>query len=187
MKVVVGLGNPGEKFRNARHNIGFLIVDRLFERLSEEFLGEVWHRDGKLDAEVASLDKSGLKVLFVKPQLSMNISGEVVKRIMVRGSLSLDDLLVVHDDLDLTFGEFRLQFDHGSAGHKGVQSIFDRLGSKSFWRLRVGIGRPEADVLVEEYVLRSFKSEELTALQGFIDDQLTPVVGRWLESGAAGV
>jgi len=139
MKLVVGLGNPGKKYADTRHNVGFEVVDRL---------------------------KKGLKVKgvrFLKPQLFMNRSGEVVKEAVKKSKVKLEDVYVVHDDLDIKLGEFKVSWGKGPKDHNGLRSIYEQLGSKEFWYVRVGIdNRVEIpfEGPGEDYVLSSWLPEE---------------------------
>lgn len=153
MKVVVGLGNPGEKYANNRHNAGFVVADALAEKY------EVATWESKFGALIAKAD--GL--LLVKPQMFMNKSGEVVSEIVNFYKVSTADLWVIHDDLDLTLGEYKIQAGIGPKVHNGVNSIEALLSKTDFWRVRVGIdNRPvgEARTPGEDYVLSDFTEEE---------------------------
>ncbi|MBI2552006.1 aminoacyl-tRNA hydrolase [Candidatus Uhrbacteria bacterium] len=140
MKLIVGLGNPGKEYEKTRHNVGFLAVDGI----ARDLQFSKWKMEKKLEAEVCRgfIASCCEDVILAKPQTFMNNSGAAVKKLTVNYRLTTDDLLIVHDDLDLELGTLRLSYGSGSAGHNGVQSIIDALGTKDFWRLRVGIGRP---------------------------------------------
>jgi len=135
MKIVVGLGNPGEKYAGTRHNAGFMVIDEI---LKDYIAGPQYSK--KFESIVYSLDKERL---LVKPQTFMNVSGKSVNRVVNFYKTKPEDLLIVHDDVDLDFGEVKHQFGKGAAGHRGVQSIIDSLGSDQFNRVRIGIGRPD--------------------------------------------
>lgn len=176
MKLIVGLGNPGEKYKKTRHNAGFFVVDALSSCYSSA---------GKTP-EVGSAETSGVKeaagenFACFKPQTGMNSSGNAVKREVEKKDADLDNLLVVHDDLDIELGEYKLQKAKGAAGHNGVLSVIDYLGSNDFWRLRVGIGRPPESIDPAEYVLEEFTKNELQKVESLIEDELIPVVMEWL-------
>lgn len=156
MKLIVGLGNPGEKYRKVRHNTGFMVLDAV---ASADFV-----EAGKFNALVAKVGET----LFVKPQTFMNNSGECVSKLVNFYNISLEDVIVIHDDVDIPLGEVKYQKGRGSAGHKGVESIFTSLGTPDFWRFRVGIGRPLQEVLIEDWVLMPFTAEELQKLEEVI-------------------
>jgi len=152
MKLVVGLGNPGGKYKNTRHNLGFTALDFLQKKLE----APMFKLNKRFGAEISKADK---KIILAKPQTFMNNSGEATKKIMAFYKFAPEDLLVIHDDLDLSLGTIRISRNSGSAGHRGVQSIIDNLGTKNFTRLRLGIGRPE-NIPPEDYVLQNFTDEE---------------------------
>ena len=152
MKIVVGLGNPGEKYEKHRHNVGFLVLDSLARAQ-----GLDWKLEKKFNAYIAKHDNT----LLVKPQTFMNNSGESVSAILNFYKVDAEDLTVVHDDLDLPLFEVKRQFGVGAAGHHGIESIIGRLSTKEFWRVRVGIGRPVNGQSPEDFVLSNFSGEEL--------------------------
>jgi len=170
MKIVVGLGNPGEKYAGTRHNIGFSVIDAILKIYQA---GPSYNK--KFEALVYSLDKDRL---LVKPQTFMNVSGKSVNRAVNFYKVIPEDLLVVHDDVDLEFGDVRHQFGKSSAGHNGVQSIIDAVGSEKFGRVRIGIGRPETNQQIEKWVLQKFEknSKEVDKLV----DRVSEVVINWL-------
>lgn len=151
--IVAGLGNPGNQYRETRHNIGFAVVDRLAERyrlrLSEE----------KFDGAFTSGRVRGEPVYLLKPQTMMNRSGDSVGPAARYHDLDPADVVVVHDDVDLSFGELRVKDGGGHGGHNGVRSVADQLGSRAFLRVRCGVGRPEQGA-VREHVLSSFDASE---------------------------
>lgn len=152
--VIVGLGNPGREFRMSRHNVGFMLLDRLADQMGSEFrrrqAGSLV-TDGRID---------GLKVILAKPQGFMNNSGGPVSSLVRFFQIPTDHLLIIHDDLDLPLGTLRLRGSGGSAGHRGMQSIVTRLGSQDFPRLRLGIGRPPGRMDPADFVLKDFAEEE---------------------------
>jgi PTH1 family peptidyl-tRNA hydrolase len=156
--MVVGLGNPGAKYRQTRHNIGFWVIDQI----AEENAVNVKKRF--CDAMVGEWFSNGDRVLLVKPQTYMNRSGECVKDLLQEFGASADDLIVVYDDIDLPFGRIRIRPSGGAGGHRGVLSILERLEGEAFCRVRVGIGRPPEGVDPAEFVLEPFGSEECEAL-----------------------
>lgn len=157
MRFIVGLGNPGDKYQNTRHNVGFMVLDKLAE---ENNLS--WRLDKKFKAEITEYDGK----ILVKPQTFMNLSGESVRSILHFYKVLNDDLpeslVVIHDDLDIDFGKYKIATDSRSAGHNGVQSIIDQLGTKNFQRIRVGIKTEEKEKIpTEKFVLQRFNKDEL--------------------------
>ncbi|OQX51070.1 aminoacyl-tRNA hydrolase [candidate division CPR3 bacterium 4484_211] len=144
--LIVGLGNRGEKYQRSRHNVGHWLID---------YLRQVF-------------DFSRSNTYLFKTSVFMNSSGSEVKALVDKCRVPLNNLIVVHDDMDIEIGEFRLQFGRGAAGHKGVESVIKALGGKGFWRLRIGIGRPPKGVEAEDYVLRNFCKEEIGILKGLL-------------------
>ena len=159
MKLIVGLGNPGEKYLYTRHNIGFMIVDLIAKTLGVEF-----KLDKKFKGEVAKTDS----YIFLKPQTFMNLSGDSVRLIADFYKIEPKDILVIHDDLDFEVGEVKKQFARGSAGHNGVSDIINKLGTNEFYRIRVGIGSND-QVSSEDYVLRNISKEDLKNIQSQIN------------------
>lgn len=152
MKLIVGLGNPGVEYAGTRHNIGFDVVDKIVSGKTSS--PEV---SKKLNAIVYKLGE----LILVKPQTFMNLSGNSVKATLDFYKIELTDLLVIHDDVDLDFGEIKHQYDRGSAGHNGIESIIASLGSKEFHRLRVGVGRPEnPKIETADFVLQKFSKTD---------------------------
>lgn len=159
MRLVVGLGNPGEKYENTRHNIGFRILDKIAEKQGIGFSFEK-----KFEAEISENDNMKL----AKPQTFMNESGKAVQKIADFYKIDHNNIIVIHDDVDLEIGKIRISCGGSSAGHKGVQSIIDHLGSEDFWRVRVGVGRDEK-IPTEEWVLMNFSSDEKGSIDNIID------------------
>lgn len=139
MKLIVGLGNPGGQYKDTRHNIGFMVVEKLAHELSD---GVVWAEDTKKKVATA---KAG-EVLLVKPQTFMNSSGIAVKALVDFYKLAPSDVWVIHDDLDLPIGKIRIREQGGSAGHNGMESIMKHLGTDRLIRFRLGIGRGKEDI-----------------------------------------
>lgn len=133
MKLVIGLGNPGKEYENSRHNIGFRIVDLM----SKEHGGS-FNLDKKLISEISEVKINGKKVLLAKPQTFVNKSGEAVKKLIQNSKGKIQNLIVVHDDLDIPFGKIKVSFGRSSAGHKGVESIIKALKTDKFYRIRFG-------------------------------------------------
>jgi peptidyl-tRNA hydrolase, PTH1 family len=153
MLIVVGLGNPGRRYAGTRHNVGHDVVTRLAERV-----GARWEDDGW--AKTTRGRVQGATLLLAIPVTYMNLSGLAVRDLLRRRRRRADDLLVVHDDMDLPLGQLRLRPGNGAGGHNGILSIIEELGTGRFARLRVGIGRPPAGVDPVEFVLERFTAEE---------------------------
>lgn len=136
MKIIVGLGNPGKEYQESRHNIGFRTVNYLNKEFGGSLAGE-FDLDKKSNSELSEVKINGKKVLLVKPQMFVNRSGEVVKKLVAK-SKGIADLIVIHDDLDIPFGKIKLSFGRSSAGHKGVESIIKALKTDKFHRIRFG-------------------------------------------------
>ena len=159
MKLIVGLGNPGRIYANNRHNVGFKCLNYFARRQAIPFT----KRQGR--ARIGQGEVGNHTVIVAKPQTYMNLSGLSVALLVKRFSINLDSLLVIHDDLDLAPGRFRISYGAGSAGHKGVSSIITHLKSQDFIRLRVGIGKPGitnglSEVDTVTYVLGDFTPDE---------------------------
>ncbi|MGO9953253.1 MAG: aminoacyl-tRNA hydrolase [Dissulfurispiraceae bacterium] len=161
MWVIAGLGNPGEKYAATRHNIGFMVLDRLSETLCAPFII-------REDYSLAKGSIDNVNVTLLKPLTYMNLSGFAVKKVLKKSNLLRDgeitNLIVIHDDLDLETGVVKIRRDGSSGGHRGIESIIRETGSKDFIRVKVGIGR-DREIPVEEYVLRRFKSAEKKMLE----------------------
>ncbi|HEX5035005.1 MAG TPA: aminoacyl-tRNA hydrolase [bacterium] len=153
-KLLVGLGNPGKEYEKTRHNVGFFLVDLLAERWGMDFSRK------KFDGLYAEGLVEGEKVLLVKPQTYMNLSGQCVGPWFHFLKLEGGDLMVIHDELDLPLGRMKAQRAASAAGQKGVASIIEAIGHHDFCRLRVGIGRPQAQGKGADHVLAAFRGEE---------------------------
>ena len=164
MKLIVGLGNPGRKYAASRHNIGFIIIDRLAATNGIAF------KEGKFKSSWGSGEVSGHRVILAKPQTYMNLSGDAVAAISHFYKIAPRDIIVVHDDLDISFGSLRIKTKGGSGGHHGIDSIIVSLNDESFVRVRVGIGRPAAGTDNSEFVLSPFTDAELSELSSLIDE-----------------
>jgi PTH1 family peptidyl-tRNA hydrolase len=175
-RIIVGLGNPGKQYANNRHNIGFMVVDRLAERHGLKF-ARMMHK-----GLVALGEIEGHKVALVKPQTFMNLSGESVVPIVKFYKSEPSDLLVVYDELDLPAGQLRMRPKGGSGGHNGMKSIIARLGSEDFPRLRIGVGRPPGRRDPKDFLLDDFTRDELAALEPAFDRAVEGIV-RWLTDG----
>ncbi len=179
--LIVGLGNPGREYRENRHNVGFMAVDRMAKSL-DITLGRMQSK-----ALVGTANFAGNRLVLVKPQTYMNLSGQAVSGLLHFYKAPVKNLLVLHDDIDLPFGWLRIRPDGGSGGQRGVASIIEQLGSQQFARMRIGIGRPPGQKRAADYVLQDFHPDEqeildgilesaVKAVQVFIKDGLTPAM-----------
>ncbi len=158
MRLIIGLGNPDLRYQSTRHNIGFLVIDKLASdyNISVSLKGfDAFFGRGKIGA---------IPVLLAKPQTYMNISGVSAKKLIDYFKIDIKDLIVVHDDIDLPFETIRLKAGGGHAGHKGLISVIDHLGDMEFIRVRIGIAKPPNRSMVEKYVLEPFTEDEMKLL-----------------------
>jgi PTH1 family peptidyl-tRNA hydrolase len=174
--LIVGLGNPGRQHQDNRHNVGFMVLDALAEKLDTSF------RKAKMNALMTAVRYEDERLILIKPQTFMNLSGQAVRSFIRFYKLPLENVLVVYDDVDLPFEMLRIKPDGGDAGQRGLRSIIDVLGTKSFPRLRVGIGRPPGRMEVSDYVLQSFSSSEKQVL-AFVLDQASQAILYFIEHG----
>ncbi|SNB48053.1 aminoacyl-tRNA hydrolase [Geobacter sp. DSM 9736] len=161
-KLIVGLGNPGTKYLWTRHNAGFMVLDRLAQEAGIQVTRK------SFSGMFGEGDYRGNRLLLLKPQTFMNLSGRSVQEAMQFYKLSPSDLLVIHDELDIPFGKIKLKEGGGHGGHNGLRSLQQHLGGRQFARVRVGIGRPE-DGDAADYVLSPFRKEELSSLPRLLD------------------
>lgn len=176
--LVVGLGNPGERYAATRHNIGHMVVNELAHRNGERFKAH------KAQAAVAEfrLGIGGPKVVLAKPATYMNLSGKPVAALLKFFKVGPENLIVVHDELDIDFDTIRLKRGGGEGGHNGLKSISQALGTKDYLRVRAGIGRPPGRMAPADYVLRPFSSTEQKTLALHID-RLADAVESLIENG----
>ena len=160
--LIIGLGNPGREYRGNRHNTGFMVIDRLAVRLNAKGM----RLQSKAIVTTAIYEE---KLILAKPQTYMNLSGDSVQGLANFYKLPFDNLLVVHDDLDLPFGSIRMRPGGGPGGQKGIASTIERLGSKEFGRLRIGIGRPPGRMDPADYVLQDYSREDFKVLSDILD------------------
>lgn len=163
MKFIVGLGNPGKQYEGTRHNLGFLVVDRLAAQNGIALTQE------RCNSLVGAWSCDGEETLLVKPQTFMNRSGSAVDCLIREYHGSAEDLVVIYDDLDLPFGRLRIRPRGSAGGHRGMLSIVERIAGAPFYRVRVGIGRPTDGMEPADYVLSRFSLLELDELSGIVD------------------
>jgi PTH1 family peptidyl-tRNA hydrolase len=174
-KLIVGLGNAGRKYARNRHNVGFQCLDRLAQAHGLSFTQR------RARASLALGKIADVRVALARPLTYMNLSGQTVKQLARFYQLSLDDILVICDDLDLPLGTIRLRPEGGSGGHKGMRSVIEALGSQAFPRLRVGIGRPPGNDAVS-YVLSDFTADEQITLES-VYERVVAAVELFLREG----
>jgi PTH1 family peptidyl-tRNA hydrolase len=160
--VIAGLGNPGDKYRETRHNVGFFVIDALSSEYAIPFDRK------KFDALYGRGSVRGVEVILVKPQSYMNRSGIPICRLIEYFGISHRNMLVIHDDIDLVYGRIKIKAKGGHGGHNGVRSITDTLGDEHFTRLRVGIGRSENEGNVTGHVLGRFRPHEKKMLEQIV-------------------
>jgi peptidyl-tRNA hydrolase, PTH1 family len=161
--LIIGLGNPGRQYRSTRHNVGFMVLDRLAEKMGLSFSRV------QLRALVTDRRYQGQRIILAKPQTYMNDSGQAVAALARFYKVPASCLLVSHDDVDLPFGAIRIRPGGGSAGQKGVASIIEKLGTQDIPRLRMGVGRPPGAKVAAAYVLQEFSRQEAKELPEILD------------------
>ncbi len=166
MKCIVGLGNPGAKYTNTRHNIGFLAIDALAKEHGIKLT------DSKFKAVFGTGMIKGERVVLVKPLTYMNLSGEAVRPLLDFYKIAVEDVLVIYDDLDLPLEKMRLRSKGSAGGHNGVKSLIQHLGTQDIKRLKLGVGRPPAPIQVIDWVLMPFAKSEQTTLQHVLSDSV---------------
>lgn len=159
-KLVVGLGNPGKKYKNSKHNIGFMAIDHYVKNNHLKL-----KKKTSMNAEIS---EDG-DLILIKPLTYMNLSGRAVKKIVDYYNIELEDILVIYDDVDLPFAKLRLRYQGGSGGHNGIKSIINDLGSQKFNRIRFGIDKEESKDM-KDYVLSDFSKQELKVLKDMMID-----------------
>ena len=155
LQLIVGLGNPDKNLLGTRHNVGFWFIDSLSEKFNKDLV-----LSKKLEAEIFNLEKNGKNINFMKPLSYINNSGVPIKKFIKNTNIETDNILIVYDDIDLVVGKIRLKLGGSSGGHKGLDSIIEQLGSKNFWRLRIGIGKPVHKDDTNNYVLGKPSKED---------------------------
>jgi PTH1 family peptidyl-tRNA hydrolase len=163
LRLVAGLGNPGETYARTRHNIGFRVIDHLVARH-----GMIWHRSSA-DLVCACGRIGGTQVLLAKPMAYMNRSGPPLRALAEEYRIHCREIVVIYDDIDLAYGRIKIQEKGGSGGHRGLGSIIAAFDTRKFIRLRMGIGRPADRAQVVDYVLGNFTDEEDSKLEAFLD------------------
>ncbi len=159
MKLIVGLGNPGNEYKQTRHNVGFMVIDELasvYNIVVDKKKYKSYFGKGSIN---------DIEFVLSKPQTFMNLSGDSVALMLKGFNLSADDLIIIYDDMDMDIGRLRIRDKGSHGGHRGVKSIIDAIGTDSFVRIKIGIGRPRAGMDSSDYVLANFKKDELPMLR----------------------
>lgn len=169
MKLIIGLGNPGRQYEKTKHNIGFLTLDALASHLGLSF------NKTKFNAIYTEGNIGTEKIVLIKPQTYMNLSGESVRPWVDFYNVDLKDIVVIYDDMDLPVGKVRLRLQGGHGGHNGVKSLIQHLGTKHFNRIRVGIGRPFPKQDVVSHVLSQFPKESIADMEIAIKDSIEAI------------
>ena len=159
MKLIVGLGNPGKEYSNTRHNVGFMCLDK--------YLGDIKWKEKSATLYYED-NINGEKVIYIKPQTYMNLSGYSVKKFLEFYKIDIDSMLIIYDDMDISIGDYKMKVDSGSGGHNGINSIIESLNTKRFNRLKIGISRSNI-VDSSDYVLSNFSKEELSKINEVLD------------------
>ena len=175
-KLIVGLGNPGSKYHETKHNVGFMLIDQLAKKQNVTFT-----HDKIFQAELASFFLNGEKIYFIKPTTFMNASGLAVRAFLAYYNLTVEDLIVIYDDLDMEVGKIRFRQKGSAGGHNGIKSIIKEIGTQEFDRIKIGIGRPKDKMTVVNYVLGKFdKEDEITILNTL--DKVDKAVNYYLQT-----
>ncbi|CCW38959.1 aminoacyl-tRNA hydrolase [Streptococcus agalactiae] len=164
VKMIVGLGNPGSKYNDTKHNIGFMAVDRIVKKLDVNFT-----EDKNFKAEISSDFINGEKIYFIKPTTFMNNSGIAVKALLTYYNISIKDMIIIYDDLDMEVGKIRFRQKGSAGGHNGIKSIIAHLGTQEFDRIKVGIGRPNGRMTVINHVLGKFDKNDEIMISNTLD------------------
>ncbi|MEE3742256.1 aminoacyl-tRNA hydrolase [Streptococcus dysgalactiae] len=170
VKMIVGLGNPGSKYEKTKHNIGFMAIDKLVNKIDVNFT-----EDKNFKAQIGSAFINHEKIYFVKPTTFMNNSGFAVKALLTYYNIAIEDLIVIYDDLDMEVGKLRLRAKGSAGGHNGIKSIIAHLGTQEFDRIKVGIGRPLKDMTVINHVMGHFSTEDNIAIALTLDKVVNAV------------
>jgi peptidyl-tRNA hydrolase, PTH1 family len=175
MKLIIGLGNPGKQYEQTRHNVGFMVIDKLSKELSIPLDRH------KFNGIYGIGHISGEKIILLKPLTYMNLSGECIRPLMDYYEINDDEIVVIYDDLDLPVGKIRLRAKGSAGGHNGIKSMISHLASQEFNRIRVGVDRPNNGMKISDYVLGQFTKEEEQGIQEAIDRSVN-ACEKWLST-----
>jgi len=165
IKMIIGLGNKGNKYKFNRHNLGFMVIDALSKAYNVKLTKKNYAEIGYINNVINVINV----IIIVKPHSYMNTVGGVVKKLLEEYNLTKDEILIVLDDIDLELGQIKIKKKGSAAGHKGLLSIINTIGSEEFSRLRIGIDRPADKIYIKEYVLSNFSEEELITIKRAIE------------------
>lgn len=163
MDLIAGLGNPGKKYVNTRHNIGFMVINTICLEMGVSLNSRRFHSRNVL------VEKDGRELILLRPATYMNLSGRSVKECADYYHIDIRHILIIHDDLDMPFGRIKLVSRGGAGGHRGIQSIFDHFGCRDLSRIKIGIGRPEQGEKIEDFVLSPFYDSQREILKEVIN------------------
>lgn len=169
-KLLIGLGNPGKEYENSRHNVGFIMLDNIAKNLSVNF------DNNKKKSLYGRAKKGDIEYILLKPQTFMNLSGDSALYISKFFNISIENITVIYDDMDMPFGTFKIKKGGSSGGHNGIKSLIEKLQSDNFYRIRVGIGRPNFKEKVNDYVLSSFSKSEREIIDKDISNKVMEAV-----------
>ncbi|HQF57123.1 MAG TPA: aminoacyl-tRNA hydrolase [Candidatus Magasanikbacteria bacterium] len=177
MYLIVGLGNPGKQYEKTRHNVGFMVLENLQEKLLEYGISK-WELSKKFNAEICGTSINNQKIILVKPMTFMNDSGIAVQIISHFYKIKIQELIVIHDDKDLPLGEIKIQTGCGDAGHNGIKSIIKHLGTKNFHRIRIGIAseNPKKMADTAKFVLNKFAFSEKKKINEIIEQTTEKII-----------
>lgn len=165
MKLIVGLGNPGKKYENTRHNIGFLVIDQLKNKLN----APDWKLNKKFQAEISEINLGKEKIILAKLQTFMNESGRAIRLLKNFYKISIKNIFVIRDDIDMEFGKYREKQNSSSGGHNGINSIIESLGSQDFIQIKIGVRNKEIEKMEStDFVLQNFTNQEKEKLKELI-------------------
>lgn len=190
IKIIAALGNPGPEYATTRHNAGWICLDALAEKFASvageksaagKLAGKIWRTEKKFKAQIAEVVVGGRKIILVKPQTFMNLSGEAITPLLGFYKIPPAELLVIHDEVAFDSGKLRLSFGGSSGGHNGIASVIERVGGEGFWRLRLGVGPRNPLLTLTEWVLGGLTAEEQKWLAG---EKTLGAVELILEKGA---
>ena len=178
MKIIVGLGNPGDEYKNTRHNLGFMVIDKL------EDLLKISPNKKRLGGLVGTGSYKGEKIVLVKPQTFMNLSGDCVVKVLKYYKLTSEDLIVIYDDIDIEVGKIRIKSSGSPGTHNGMRDITKKIGTNDFVRVRVGSGKPRETQDLVDYVLSNIKKDEKVPIGKAVENAADSIV-EILENGTA--
>lgn len=170
LKLIVGLGNPEQRYLTTRHNVGFWVLDSLAEKLSKNF-----SQQKKYESELFEYEFDSKLFHMMKPLSYINNSGIPIRKFIKNKNIEVENILIIYDDLDLDVGKIRLKQGGGSGGHNGLNSIIEQIGSKNFWRLRIGIGKPDDKNKVIDYVLGKPSLDDKNLIHQSIEVMLSEI------------